>query len=99
MSDEFIEALKKNEETLSKLSDEKIMYLALSELMVEMALGKDTPAGLKIKRIALSAELAITVLGEVSFINVPRGIAVASAHILLTIIFGNSIFTNSLAMH
>ena len=58
MSDKFIENLKKNEEILKKLSDANIISLALSELMQEMATGKDVPPGLKVKRISLSAELA-----------------------------------------
>ena len=58
MSDPFIDALLKNEETLSKLTDDKVMFLALSELMIEMSLGKDVPPGIKAKRISLSADLA-----------------------------------------
>ncbi len=57
MNDQMIENLKKNEEILGRLSDEQVGYLALSELMSEMAFGKDVPPGLKIKRISLSAEL------------------------------------------
>lgn len=58
MSDPFIEALKKNEEVLSTMSDDKIMFLALSELMSEMAIGKDVPPGTQAKRISLSVDLA-----------------------------------------
>jgi len=46
MDDQFIENLKKNEELLSRLTDGQVMSLALSELMAEMAVGKDVPLGL-----------------------------------------------------
>jgi len=58
VSDEFIERLKENERVLGTLDDEKIGFLALSELMAEMAVGKEVPPGSKAKRIVLSAELA-----------------------------------------
>lgn len=58
MSDPFIDSLKQNEKILQKLSDGNVIQLALSELMAEMAVGKDVPPGLKAKRISLSAELA-----------------------------------------
>ena len=58
MGDPFIEALKMKEKTLSELSDDKVMYLALSEVLMEMAAGKDVPPGTKASRIVLSVELA-----------------------------------------
>jgi len=57
-SDPFIDRIKENEEILSTLSNDQVVYLSLSELMSEMALGKDVPPGLKAKRISLSAELS-----------------------------------------
>lgn len=58
MSDPFIDALKMKEKTLSELSDDKVMYLALSEVLAEMSVGKDVPLGTKASRVVLSVELA-----------------------------------------
>lgn len=58
MADEFIDRMRQNAEVLSGLSNEDVLMLALSELMSEMALGKEMPPGTKAKRIALSADLA-----------------------------------------
>lgn len=57
MADPFVEALKKNEKLLAGLTDEQVQGLALSEFMMELAIGKNVPPGLKAKRISLSAEL------------------------------------------
>ena len=58
MSDQFISSLKENEAILAKLSDDAVVLLALSKLMMEMCAGKDVPPGTKVKGICLSADLA-----------------------------------------
>ncbi len=58
MGDPFIDTIKENESILQKLDSQDLIFLALSELMSEMATGTDVPPGLKAKRISLSAELS-----------------------------------------
>ena len=58
MPDLFIDRLKENEKILSTLSDEDLRSIALSEMMMELAMGDDVPPGVKAKRVALSAALA-----------------------------------------
>ena len=58
MSDPFIDRIKENEAILSKLTDEQVILLSLSEIVLETAEGKDVPPGIKARRICLSAELS-----------------------------------------
>ncbi len=61
MGDELIERLKQSEKVLKELSNEQIIYLALSEILQEIAVspayGVEIPVGLKVRRISLSADL------------------------------------------
>lgn len=58
MTDPMIEALLRSEKVLKGLTDNDVIMLGLSELMTELALGKDIPPGLKAKRMALASSLA-----------------------------------------
>lgn len=56
MDDPFVKRLQENEKVLSTLSDNDVIMLALSDIILEMT-GKDTPPGIQAKRITLSADL------------------------------------------
>jgi len=54
--DPLIERMKQNEKVLKGLGDDKLIMLALSEVLDEL-LGNEVPPGILAKRISLSAEL------------------------------------------
>lgn len=58
MSDRMVDALVRSQKILESLENEKVIMLALSELMAEMATDREAPPGLRAKRMGLASSLA-----------------------------------------
>ncbi len=58
MGDLFVDRILENEKILKPLTNEQVIMLALSELMMELTAGPDVPPGSKAKGISLASALS-----------------------------------------
>ncbi len=58
MSDPFIDKILENEKNLKPLTNEQVIMLALSEVIMEMSAGSHIPPGQKAKGISLASSLS-----------------------------------------
>ncbi len=58
MGDPFVDRILENEKILEPLSNEEVIMLALSELIMELTAGADVPPGSKAKGISLASSLS-----------------------------------------
>ena len=66
MSDPFVARLLENEKILKPLSNEQVIMLALSEVVMELSMGLDVPPGSKAKSIALASALSLRAGGKLA---------------------------------
>ena len=58
MGDPFVDRILENTKILEPLSNEQVIMLALSELILELSAGTSVPPGMKAKGISLGSSLA-----------------------------------------